>query len=138
VIAPDADRRADADAVLAELLHGFWLIDHGRADEIVAGTSADVQVSGLGPKILDHGGLAAYGARRQADHTRHTRHVVTNFIAHPHGPDELASSCLLAVHALDADGTPQVSFFGEVEDVYVRDGTGRWLLARRSFMRFSG
>lgn len=119
------------------MLYGFWLMDHGRADEMPAGVAPGALIRGLAPEPLDHAGLTAYAHARKANATRRTRHVVTNFRAWWDGSDRIRSTCLLAVHAID--GTPEArpGFFGDVEDLHVRGEDGSWRVADRRFVAFA-
>ena len=132
---------ADVRACIEELVHEHaWLIDHGRAAEVVELYAEDARIVGIGPDKVGRSQIAAWAQQRAAMHERRSRHSQTNIRLEALAPDRIAGTVLLTLYRHDGEGPRPAAplLVGEFVDVYVKDGDGRWLIGKRELLILFG
>ena len=113
----------------------FWLIDHGRAAEVVE-FFAPEGIFEFGERAPNAGRfsgeeLKTFFEARQANKTMFTRHVISNFVFSESEEGELSATFLMTVYRCAGPGqAPEVMFVSDVADRYQRCD-GEWKIAHR-------
>ena len=113
------------------------LVDHGRATECEKLFAADARMvfaeGSPKPGTLDGlDAIRAFLAARQAQAHVTTRHVATNFRLRWDGGNEAKLDSLLTVFRSDDAGRqPVVSIVADIEESFIRDAGGAWLIRER-------
>jgi hypothetical protein len=108
-----------------------WLLDHGRAEELVELITPDGEVLGLGEPLLGHGGLLTWAQKRSANTSRRTQHQISNFRFAPAGDGRATGHVSIVLRVVDERSpAPREDFVGEYHDEYVATSEG-WRFARR-------
>ncbi len=120
---------AEVRARIEELVHEHaWLIDHGRAAEVVELYAEDARIKGIGADKVGRAEIAAWAQQRAAMHERRSRHSQTNIRLDTLASDRIAGTVLLTLYRHDGEGPGSATplLVGEYTDVYVMHADGRW------------
>jgi hypothetical protein len=133
----DAIPTDDATAVAAISAAFTYLLDHGRAAECSALFTRNAKMT-FGPGTPKPGTLDGIDAingflvARQGQTNVTTRHVVTNFRFTVAGEARVSAYSLLTLYrSQDATSPPNVSIVADINEIYVRQPDGKWLIEDR-------
>ncbi len=132
---------AEVRARIEELVHEHaWLIDHGRAAEVVELYAEDARIKGIGADKVGRSEIAAWAQQRAAMHERRSRHSQTNIRLDALALDRIAGTVLLTLHRHDGEGSGSAAplLVGEYADVYTKDTDGRWRFQERELIILFG
>jgi uncharacterized protein (TIGR02246 family) len=136
------EQLTSADIVSAwacrDLTYAFAeLIDQGEATA-AAGLFTDSAVMvRRGNRIFGREAIAALLAAREADSSRTTRHVITNFRLVTLSPEQARSTLISQVYELTA-GRSSPPVLSDVHDEFARCPDGRWRFSSRTWPALSG
>jgi SnoaL-like domain len=108
------------------------LIDRGEATA-AAGLFTDSAVMvRRGNRIVGREAITAVLAAREADSSRITRHVITNFRFLALAPDSASSNSISQVYTLAA-GPPTPPVLSDLQDEFARCADGLWRFSGRTW-----
>ena len=81
-----------------------WLIDHGEADKVGELFTEDGALYGGGPDKIGRAAIAEWGGQRTAMSERCSRHVQSNILIEPAGPDAARGWVVLTLYRHDGPG----------------------------------
>lgn len=110
-----------------------WLIDHGEADKVGELFADDGALYGVGPDKVGRAAIAEWGRQRAAMGERRSRHVQSNILIEPAGPDAARGRVVLTLYRHDGPGQGSATplLVAEYADRYAKDPHGSWLFAER-------
>jgi hypothetical protein len=110
-----------------------WLIDHGKADKVGELFAEDAALYGVGPDKLGRTAIAEWGRQRAAMSERRSRHVQSNVLIEPVGPDAAHGWVALTLYRHDGpcQGSATPLLIAEYADRYAREPDGSWLFTER-------
>lgn len=110
-----------------------WLIDHGEADRVGELFTEDGALYGVGPDKIGRSAIAEWGGQRAAMSERRSRHVQSNTLIEPAGPDAARGWVALTLYRHDGAGPGSATplLIAEYADRYSRMPDGTWLFAER-------
>ena len=125
----------DRQAVVDMIHRYFWLVDHGRADQIAALFAPDGRLTfGPGapnPGTIEGSAIATVMLARAKQTDVTTRHVVSNIMISKLDETRASSNCLLTLYkstTSQRDSYP--TSIADVEDTYVK-AESNWLIQTR-------
>jgi hypothetical protein len=127
-----------SESACRDLVYAFAeIVDHGEATA-AAGLFTDSAVMvRRGNRAVGREAITAVLAARQADSSRVTRHVVTNFRFTPLSADRASSTSISLVYSL-APGPPTPPVLTEIHDEFECDPDGRWRFSSRTWISLTG
>lgn len=110
-----------------------WLIDHGEADKVGELFTVDAALHGIGPDKAGRAAIAEWGRQRAAMSERRSRHVQSNILIEPTGPDTARGWVVLTLYRHDGPGEGSAAplLIAEYADRYTREPDGSWRFAER-------
>lgn len=110
-----------------------WLVDHGEADKVGALFAEDAALYGVGPDKIGRTAIAEWGRQRATMTERRSRHVQSNILIEPAGPDTARGWVVLTLYRHDGpgEGSAVPLLIAEYADRYAREPDGTWLFAER-------
>jgi len=144
-LVPPALRAAEIDdeirarvACLDVVGRFFELVDDGRADEAASLLTPDVELTVNG-RLLRGAEVRAMLSDRAADTARRTAHVASPIVFRRTSADEARLSSHLQHYVLGGERTAAApDSLARIDDVFRRDDTGTWRLARRTLTTIAG
>jgi hypothetical protein len=125
---PDAETARCLERICTEFC---WLVDHGLADRTRHLFTDDVDYSAQGKESRGLAELMHRMSERAALRNRVSRHVSSGFRFHRVGPDEVLGYSLMVVYRDYA----APALVADVHDLFRRQETGCWKLARRRIVK---
>lgn len=114
-------------------------IDGGRAESVADLFTPDGVLISAGERVAGEAALRERFARRQREAGLVTRHLLTNASFTLQGDAQATGRSLMTVFRRQGeDAAMQPPRVADVDDVYVRDASGRWRFAQRRIERVFG
>jgi hypothetical protein len=112
-------------------------VDHGEATAAADLFTDSAFMVRRGNRPVGREAITAVLAAREADSSRVTRHVVTNFRFAPLSADRASSTSTSLVYSL-APGPPTPPVLTEIQDEFECDSEGRWRFSSRTWVSLTG
>lgn len=122
------DPAAQCHAVLVDFLDA---VDRGMATQALDLFTPDASFDARGQQLHGHEQIRRFLTAREADHDRHTAHLIANEVVRRCTDDQLELTALLLLHERGADGRYHVEHVLDTVQVFRRTDNG-WRIHHRA------